>query len=238
VIYHSTDSGANWTEIARIDTEHLSSQGLRLDLTPAPNIVFTDPKRGFMNVRSQDGVNRLYVSQDGGRTWQFAQFPGPPGAGVPGADALLSTPTMFGTRGIVALEVPGRPDSFSYTTVDGGLTWADPRPLPGRDLTLGFADAAHWWGLSQQGLYRTADAGQTWKLVSSKLPAVADRFVGVSAVSPQILWATVEGTLAASYKAGVPESACMPTLLGPACYFLIRSTDGGITWTVVKLPAA
>jgi len=69
VIYHSTDSGANWTEIARIDTEHLSSQGLRLDLTPAPNIVFTDPKRGFMNVRSQDGANRLYVSQDGGRTF-------------------------------------------------------------------------------------------------------------------------------------------------------------------------
>lgn len=27
VMYHSTNSGANWTEIARVDTEHPSSQG-------------------------------------------------------------------------------------------------------------------------------------------------------------------------------------------------------------------
>jgi photosystem II stability/assembly factor-like uncharacterized protein len=233
-IYHTTDSGANWTAIARVDEAHPTGQGLRLDLlTGGPSLVFTDGKHGFMNAASQDGVIGLYLSQDGGRTWQLDQLP-KPGGWLPGLKGTeLSLPIMFGTHGIVVLR--SLTGSFTYTTTDGGLTWANPRPLPGNGFdVLSFVDASHWTDV-ETSLYRTADAGQTWHLVPSHLPAA--RFVSVSAASPQVLWAMVEEALATSRTLGVPESACVPTMLGPACYFLIRSTDGGTTWALAKVPA-
>src|SRR6202521_4484323 len=67
-VYHTRDGGVNWTQ-----TWHTDSG-------PAPNgLLFTDPTRGFMGAFSYDGVTRLYVTEDGGKTWRVAELPLPAG---------------------------------------------------------------------------------------------------------------------------------------------------------------
>jgi photosystem II stability/assembly factor-like uncharacterized protein len=231
VIYRTTDSGAHWTEVARVDASHPTSRGLQFDPGIgsggfANDLVFIDSKHGYVTVRGSDGTRRLYVSQDGGSNWTRAQLPAPPGGwgGTSGPD--LNTLTFFGSRGVVEVRMANG-NRYTYTTSDSGLTWTNAHLIPGDDSSgsLAFADADHWWLIDQNALYESDNAGATWRPVKTKLPAAGIRFTSISA-GGGILWATV-----------APAAACDLSKLAD-CNFLIRSGDGGVTWTVVRIATA
>jgi photosystem II stability/assembly factor-like uncharacterized protein len=227
VIYRTTDSGAHWTEVARVDTNHPTSHGLQLirEISQGfeTGLVFIDSEHGYMALPETDGTRRLYVSQDGGSNWTRAELSAPPGGwgGTSGPD--LTTLAFFGARGVVVVRMANG-TRYTYTTSDSGFTWANAHAIPGGDSygNLAFADADHWWLIDRNALYESDDAGATWRTVQTKLPAAGDQFSSVSA-SGRILWATV-----------APASACDPSKLAD-CNFLIRSVDGGVTWSVVKV---
>jgi len=102
-----------------------------------------------------------------------------------------------------------------YVTHDGGTTWTYTTPvaLPDPDhccLGLSFADASHGWVTDGQVLYVTGDGGREWMKIQPSLPERP--LVELNFISPQVGRATGE------------------LMLKP---FLLRSLDGGRTWTSI-----
>ncbi|OGO41265.1 MAG: hypothetical protein A2W36_05635 [Chloroflexi bacterium RBG_16_58_14] len=134
---------------------------------------FIDANLGWLAVKLQTGssfsLGRLFVTQDGGRTWEERSIP-------------LGEPVKFldAQRGWVA---GGPSGELLYRTVDGGRTW-QPQALP---LPDSIAPAQALVGLpqfenaregvlpvtisgspdSQFVLYATGDSGESWGLATS-----------------------------------------------------------------------
>jgi photosystem II stability/assembly factor-like uncharacterized protein len=142
---------------------------------------------------------------------------------------------MFGQDGVlihyvdyVARSGPtGQLDTFTSTTNDGGLTWSAPRPLPVACCApVAFLDAMHWWVAGTTAIYRTSDAGAHWTSSTLQRPTGLN-FETITAVSDQVLWGTASG-------ASMTAATCSPRF--DSCLYLLRTTDSGAHWTIVKLP--
>jgi photosystem II stability/assembly factor-like uncharacterized protein len=114
--------------------------------------------------------------------------------------------------------------AFFYVTHDGGMTWMSTTPVTlTSDRTAGgalwstyqsssFADANHGWVTDGRALYVTRDGGQRWAKLLASLPF--DRPLGeIAFVSPRVGWAT-------------GQAGRIP--------FLLKTLDGGYTWTPVS----
>ena len=188
------------------------------NLAPTPTIggpiMFTDPLHGYMGGVSADGVGRYFTSLDGGRTWNLATLPRP-AAGWGGASGTVGLPRFFGARGVLSYSASDG-TSYTYTTSNGGATWSNPQPFPLAASTPVFADPSEGWAVDAQGReYRTSDGGQSWSRVAYALPGFV--LTSVSPVGGQTLWGIARAGAGSSYA--------------------VRSDDGGITWSPVKLPA-
>jgi photosystem II stability/assembly factor-like uncharacterized protein len=216
-LYHTVDSGAHWQLL-----------GKSFPLAPGKpwGLLFVDPNRGFIGANNADGVGRLFVTTDGGTTWRLVELPSPLGGSPPGAN-IVDLPAMFGKQGVL-LDEDGAGRWFTYTTRDSGLTWVDPHLVPARELqnfypSLGVRDPNSWWMVDGVGgLYGTTDGGRTWQQLQPKLPS-GYTLDSVTPVGGNVLWGTARG--------GGSGQILYYT-------FPIRSTDGGATWSIVKLPAA
>jgi photosystem II stability/assembly factor-like uncharacterized protein len=109
------------------------------------------------------GMNQpkwLYVSLDGGQTWQPSKEPGTFG-NAPEHGRLMDLAAASDERAFIA-DVRG---PFSMTS-DGGQSW---RMLfreefdrsPGLRVT--FVDEQHGWAISTLCIWRTVDGGETWE---------------------------------------------------------------------------
>jgi len=152
----------------------------------------TDPERVVLGTHAG-----LYESRDGGRTWQQ----GPLG----GNDAM----NLVRTRGG---RIWAAGHNVLFASDDGGRTWTEVRPdgLPGLDLHGFAADPKDgdtlYAAVAGEGLYRSADGGRTFSLVSEE---VGSNVFGLSVAS-------TGRVLAADPSSGV-----------------YASDDGGRTWAVV-----
>jgi photosystem II stability/assembly factor-like uncharacterized protein len=191
----------------------------------------TDPSRILLGTHVG-----LYQSSDGGRSWRFAR--------LEGRDAMNLAPAGGSTVWTAGHEVLAR-------SSDGGLTWADVRPtgLPSLDLH-GFAvdprDPKQLLAaVAGQGLYRSADGGRSFKVVSQDVGgdvmalAIAPdgrilagdmrRGLLVSVDEGKTWKATLaEGVMGLAINPGDPERV-VATGRG-----IFLSTDGGETWTRVR----
>jgi photosystem II stability/assembly factor-like uncharacterized protein len=230
VLFRTVDGGSDW--------QQLGSPVLPPEVSPG-GLYFVDSNRGFMGTSSSDGVGRLVVTQDGGRSWRLIDLPPPPGGwyrGPGGAatedcivDACTLLPVMFGMQGVVLVEETAAHAWFTYTTSDGGLSWGNPQSLPIRvwqrgllplQMALGPSD---WWTVDDLGtLYRTTDAGRTWHGSRPTMPA-GYTLAYVKPVSGGVLWG----------MAARDGGSCSS---GPMVCFLVRSPDSGTTWFAPKLP--
>ncbi len=175
------------------------------------------PTRGLAAVRGLDRMRAcavgagIFVTFDGGASWQRAQAPH-------AADALSAVDFLDDREGFTA----GAGGVFR--TTDAGLTWTkvdadaearigsvSPRALHFQDSRNGFLSGANG------NLWRTRDSGETWARVSLPIPSKAPE------PSPSLLgmaWQDVRrGWL-------VGESGTV-----------LRTEDGGDTWSAVDVGA-
>lgn len=268
VLYHTFDSGAHWTALAGVDPSQpqVLSHGLQLDPRPQGGY-FIDSNHGFLGVFNQQEVANLYVTEDGGRNWRLTQLPPPPGGWAalfnpkPGGGAGACCPgisthvdpsdiAMFGREGV--LNPWG---NLVYSTVDGGLTWTNPRTLP-PGLGVVFLDVNHWLGMSSacctttgDALFQTSDAGKTWQRLAST-PPPGTSFGQLIYAGPGVIWARAsiatlicvpQGPTGCATTVRPGPSPSVPAACDRAgqkaspsgCDLLIRSNDGGAHWTIV-----
>jgi len=176
-LFHTTDSGAHWTRTARLDVQAqfnldlakgvTGSQG-RVDHALNGQLMFRDSSTGWLVL----GGSSLFMTGDGGATWEAQKLPAPTGIKLDQGTAYFSVPRFFNDRdGVLELiQSPSQGSSrdiraFVYTTADGGSHWSGPTMLPGNVFV--FIDSKLWVGGSgglfgMNSFLRTNDAGRHW----------------------------------------------------------------------------
>jgi photosystem II stability/assembly factor-like uncharacterized protein len=192
--------------------------------TPSGPVATMDPSRaaaradeigvardGTMWAARWDGSGVLFLSVDGGQTWQRRSLPDE-------ARAKHCSVSFVDASHAWACE-------GGYRTTDGGRTWqgtAEPQPeggdydgesfLDSRTGFVAFTSATD----SKAWLVGTRDGGATWQTVVSTWPT-AGAMDGIVAVDGTTLWTGV--------VAGLGERPLLRV-----------SRDGGATWTTATLP--
>ena len=107
---------------------------------------------------------------------------------------------------------------------DGGATWMIVDEQPSALAGVYFVDRAHGWTVGGGGLVRhSADGGASW--ISQRNPSRVEDLRAVAFVSPAV-----------GVAVGARVRAILPML--DAAPYVLRTTDGGETWTPVVLPAS
>ncbi len=211
--FKSTDAGMNW----RICNTGLHDLYVEV-IAPHPR----DPK--VIYIGTEGGVHK---STDGGESWQWQREGFPP----------LQRHTFSAPIGALAID-PQQPDTIYagigrprwkkggvgtiYKTTDGGAHWSIANPNGGgmdrealvSDLVVHPRESRRVFAATNRGLYRSDDAGATWRLLSKGLPHNHTRRVGLCAKQPDVMYLTLRTEPGKSpWQGGV-----------------YRSDDGGETW--------
>lgn len=230
-LYGTTDGGLHWRVLTQSDT-HPSSGHLPLDMS-LNHLLFATASKGWVTGQITSGPRAretvVYLTTDGGRTWQRQHLPPAQGEDVSKATAEGPVIDAAGTvvlPVVVNLPPPGKApigdgDQAArvalYGSPDGGTTWACPAlwPRPS-DVTRtgGLLDASHWWLTGTRDLWTTSDAGRTWVHLQPVLPAVA-ALVAVDFASPGY---------------GFADAVTSAPGTEPLQYSYLQTTDGGLTW--------
>lgn len=238
-LYRTDDGGGTWTEITPPD---LGQAAIRA-------AAFPDPEHGWLALTAPVGADNagadngpgysLARTDDGGRTWQRLPLdlfaPGDPAA-LAGAVYLQFLDEQMGW--LVVKRATSRNFSLGtlFRTDDGGATWVrltlpigEPVAFVSRDLgrvSGGAAGDEH---------YQTRDGGRTWQAVEAApvaSPEAAAPISGLAAVamaSAEIGWAkAVAGSCEPAAPSAEPRCTSTETL--------VRTADGGRTWTPLALP--
>lgn len=237
----STDGGRTWKTVLipwRTKSERIRRIGIsvsRIAIAPTrPESIYA------ITHLDLHGETAIYKSTDGGTTWQ-----------VTGDGSSLPPSCCWDSQDALAVD-PGNPQALYavvgdtvFATTDGGATW---RPaangLPANDvaslavdpaspgtvyaavqLNLNKAHATDGVVKTAGAIFKTTDAGQTWIEIWSG--SGVDK-VAVDPKRPTTLYAA--GWTGGRYAAHVARCGHHP-----ACYWhfhLLRSLDGGNTWTI------
>jgi photosystem II stability/assembly factor-like uncharacterized protein len=213
-LYLTGDGGVSWAP--RPD--------LPVDFAQA---VFRDSDEGWLDTLSANyGV---YGTTDGGRTWQTHQLPAPfAGSGFPAFASVMLLPK----RGVAVLAsaqcnarvgCPTFGDAM-FLTFDRGLSWLHvPEPPGGGGYSdIAFQDDLRWWVIRGNTLYKTADAGQSWKAVSTR---VLYDHVTAHILDPAHAW---------TQQIILDDS--QPNRRSFSATELDMTSDGGLTWKTVPVP--
>jgi photosystem II stability/assembly factor-like uncharacterized protein len=217
-VFRTSDSGKTWRNVS-------SALPASTDTPPPGHLPFGGQKSGihFLNVSTGwitgtvvvNDLAWLYVSHDGGSTWYQQSLSLPPG--VPSAQLSLISPTFFSvTDGILPVifsdGVTGRGIATDiYVTHDEGTTWKSTTPLPLAAVAIDFVDRQHGWATDGMIVYRTSDGGQQWIKLSPG--ATFKQVTSLDFVSSTLGWA-IGGQ-------------------GKNSSLLLKTTDGGQTWTPI-----
>lgn len=177
---------------------------------------------------------RLYASADGGRSWRPLPLPAAAGSAVT-VGAVRDAPAVVVTTVRPAAGTGYEPDA--WRSPDGGATWSRlEAPAGGTPGGGQFQDTRHGtWSTRQRDVFRawtTADGGSTWRLAVEVAPGGTFGGRAVPASSSFQFAAAPDGTAWLVIMAtGGPVAT--PSVLPPPR--LLRSSDGGATWTETPL---
>ena len=149
-----------------------------------------------------------HVQTVGGGAWSSL---GPPGGDV--FDAAVST--VDSNIALAGLAPGGSFGGTLYRSTDGGNTWSEVPALDGTSVfDIEFAaDGTAYLG-TQASIWKSTDGGLSWAVLNLGIGANDEVFdVALDPSNPSTLWAGIEDALGLQ-----PEN-------------IIRSTDGGATWT-------
>lgn len=206
-----TRDGLNWSNSSP------QTSGGPMDIHIYSSVWFANERLGYVG-----GLGEIWVTDDGGATWTRVGL-----GGLMGGRMI---------NDIAGLRPSGRAWAVTSTgqvlmTIDGGDTWPEVDvPLGGAGLNrVAFVDDQHGWvvsgaaitteegeitGFEDGGLALSEDGGLTWQTVFSgeSRKVISLRFID-----------TERGWILSRSLSG---------------YTLERTTDGGLTWEPVSLPAS
>jgi len=220
-LFSTSDGGDTWTALPRALPWAGGQSGYR-----SANLVFRSPREGWFGANAAEPT--VYSSVDGGASWQPHTLPQsldpnlcPAGWPLPpGAQAQVMTyAEILPGHGVVVIANDYCGHGQGYTSFDGGATWQALPTLPGAMGWWNFAyeDSSHWWTMQAGTLWKTSDAGQSWKLVSNQSNN----------------WDEVLHVIDARHAwAELFNNAPGP----PAGTGLAVTSDGGLHWTQVSAP--
>jgi len=166
----------------------------------------------------------VYSSVDGGATWQPhvlpTPTPAPGGKPLPpqGMRAFTTTVRLLPGAGVVAF-VDSYTQSGAFTSFDGGKSWRalarQPEEISYSDFV--YQDSTHWWAMRFGTLWKSSDAGQSWKHVGQLLD---DWDYRPHVIDAKHAWAELRGTTGTRF----PVTG------------LALSSDAGLHWTYVNVP--
>ncbi|MEP6590682.1 MAG: glycosyl hydrolase [Gemmatimonadota bacterium] len=224
-VFKTDNAGASWTPI--FDKQASFSIGAVVVDPKHPTTVWvgTGENNSQRSVGYGDGV---YRSNDAGKSWKRMGLEKSEHIARVVIDPRNSDVVYVAAQG--PLWADGG-DRGLYKTTDGGKSWNSVVPVSERtgvtdvvmdprnpDILLAatWQRRRHFYTLINGGpesaLYRSTDAGKSWKKVSGGLPSGALGRIGlvVSPKDPDVVYATVEST--------------------PGDGGIFRSQDGGVTW--------
>lgn len=214
-LFESTDDGATWT-----------ADPILQDSGVTGPIAFADRRHGV--VAGGAPGDRLFATDDGGRTWRRVPLPAPIGF----ADTITQfqdAPTFWSDHAGGVPVVIGNTERATaivvLTTDDGGGTWRIAGTVPlapdNGAVVAALPDPARWLVVTGGlGAVVTDDGGATWsRLEATGLPAIPDE---LSMSDPTHGWAIVRVSGCLTFK-----SDCS-TRSG-----LFSTDDGGATWSLI-----
>jgi len=166
-LFQTSDGGATWLSVFNNDPTRPDSSG-SLPLSGIKNgLTFLDANTGWVTgTRPVDGEVYLFVTHDGGVSWEQQSIPLP--AGYETYQYMPQAPIFIGSDGFLPLIVymSGTSEFTFYTTSDGGTSWTGDPMNANRVVMPGsytFADALHGWSWDGgTNFYFTTDGAQTW----------------------------------------------------------------------------
>ncbi len=216
-IYRTTDGGQTWTKASSTNPPVETTPG-GLPLGGDKNgLSFLNSSTGWATGTEPSNTPWLYVTHDGGQTWQHQALQLPPNQAS--AELSITPPTFFNaTDGILPVNglsagsaVVGASDI--YITHDGGATWNSTSLLAANASSADFTDINHGWVTDGANLYMTSDGGQHWTKILSVTNNMP-KFQSLDFVSSEV-----------GLAIGYTDSGAM---------FLLKTVDGGYTWTHVR----
>ena len=212
-LFRTTDGGVTWTKLS----------------IPIGNpVVFTSPSDGW--TAGGPAGDKLYVTRDGGASWEPQAVSPPPGfrSSYPAYELPVFTAAR---EGVLPVTFTGPASGIAfYVTHDGGRSWTlEGSVVSPQTLSLGLpipsdvVDFNTWVAVSPDGarVFTTADGGKNIQQIAPN---------GLQAGAVDVDFSTAEIGWALS------SSGVCPPGLKTGCVILsqlLKTTDGGQTWTVL-----
>ena len=230
-VWFSANAGQSWQSQWH-DQQVLNVGALAID-PKAPDVLFCGTGEANLSADSYPGVG-IYQTQDAGKTWRLAAASARTGLprriAVIAIDPFDSQHILVGGVGFGEVGVANDLGGM-YVSTDAGVTWRRETFItannywchaivfdPARRGTI-YATFTSRGG--RNGIYRSADGGQTWTQLRKGLPP-GERFgrtsLALCAAAPAVLYAFATDE----------ASEFSDRLLG-----VFRSRDGGDSWTSI-----
>jgi len=170
-IYRTRDGGATWSEIVRVDQQHPSSHGLKLEAGKV-GLSFRTTDSGYITTSDPTEGDIVYFTKDGGDSWNPQALPINQGRGV----AVIAPPNWITSDvGLMSVDISSRP--LSACTLRSPSTEPQPSRTPEPWDVEGpanlVAPAPGPW------LLATTDGGASWIVLEP-----SSRWGSISSVAP------------------------------------------------------
>ena len=215
----SADGGATWTAANWPPGGQLGGKG---SWQPA----FRPDGEGWLGSTAPQAT--VMLTTDGGSTWTTMKIPGAPVASPP-SPAAKQYPLLDYTdvellpgRGALATVTDPAGKVTAYVTFDLGATWRaiSQPPNPTQYGDFAFLDSKHWWAFRFGYLFKTSDAGVSWR-ETRVAPLLENwRYQPVHVIDAAHAWSLM-------FASGTGVAGA---------FALSMTSDGGVSWHTVNLP--